>query len=332
MLTLGHLSSIDIMSTFFVSLRNIFIILNPRIRVYYCEECEYIAHPRCVISELVKVFKGDLGGVELKIIGEDFWEEPEEEWDMSSSLTLRDLLSSNDLTVGERVYLSLWFKWDESEAESEVEVAEEDIDEIIRYPFSNQNEFTSFLYHDFNRFWKEEALVVKSSELSLKIVGVQGYSIPVTLAFVLQKLLHKYGDISSASECTLAMKSICFFFLCKVIKSMHTTKFADITKNLLRDWYYYLTFVSLGGKFRIDFVMPHQEMVTRAFAGLQLARLETEIPKKIASLRQEIAFLEGKEDIFNKRSEPSSNPEFIKDSLREGAELKWKTVGQVLFS
>ena len=261
------------------------------------------------IFQIVKVFKGDLGGVELKVIGEDFWEEPEEESDMSSSLTLRDLLSSNDLTVGERVYLSLWFKWDESE-DSEVEVADEDIDEIItRYHFSNQNEFASFLYHDFDRFLKEEALVVKSGDLSLKIVRVQGYSIPETLAFVLQKLLHKYGDISSDSERTPAMKSICFFFLCKVIKSMHTTRFADITKNLLRDWYYYLTFVSLGGKFRIDFVMPHQEMVTRAFAGLQLARLETEIPKKIASLQQEIAklqkeiaFLEGKEDIFNKCS------------------------------
>ncbi|KAL5545320.1 hypothetical protein UlMin_009104 [Ulmus minor] len=318
---------------------------NPRIRVYYYEEYRYVAHPHCVISEILKVLKGDLGGVKLKVIGQDFWEEPEEEWDMSSSLTLLDLLSSNDLTGPEKMYLSLWFKWDESskgEEDSEVEVVDEDIDEITRYPFFNQQEFTSFFFDDFDRFWQNEKLEVKCSELSVKIVRVQGYSIPVTLAPVLQTLLHKYGDISSDSEWTPAMKSVCFFFLCKLINTMHTTRFADITKNLLREWYYYLTFVSQGGKFRIDFLMRQQELVTGAFVGVQLARLEAEIPTKlnkkigklqqdIAKLQQDIANLEAKEDIFNKRFEYSSNPEFIKDSLREGAKLKWKTVGQLLF-
>ncbi|KAL5545319.1 hypothetical protein UlMin_009103 [Ulmus minor] len=310
---------------------------NPRIRVYYCEECQYIAHPHCVISEIVNVFKGDLGGVKVKVIGQDFWDEPEEEWDMSSSLTLLDLLSSNHLTKDEKDTLSLWFKWDKS-SKGEEDSEFEDIDEVIRYPFFNQHEFTSFFYKDFDRFCKEEALVVKSSELSVKIVRVQGYSIPVTLAPLLQTLLHKYPHISDDSDRTPAMKNICFFFLCKLINSMCTTRFADITKNLLREWYYYLTFVSLGGKFRIDFLMRHQEMVTRAFAGVQLARLETGIPKKIgklqqeiAKLQQEIADLKDKEDICNKRLKSSSNPEFIKDRLRQGAELKWKTVGQVLF-
>ncbi|KAL5549899.1 hypothetical protein UlMin_000075 [Ulmus minor] len=313
---------------------------NPRIRVYYCEECQYIAHPCCVISEIVKVFKGDLGDVKLKVIGQDFWEEPQEEWDMSPSLTLLNLLSSNDLTFDEKEFLNECFKWDNSskgEEDSKVEVADEDIDEIItRYPFFNQKEdLTSFFYKDFERFsWSnKEKLVVKSSDLSLKIVGVQGYSIPVTLAPVLQTLLHKYGDISSDSMRTRAMKSICFFFLCKVINSMCTTRFADITKNLLQDWHYYLTFVSFRD-FRMDFLKRYLEMVTRAFFGLQLARLKSEVPtklnKKIVKLQEEITDIKAKQDICNKLFQCSSNPEFIKDSLREGAELKWKTVGQDL--
>ncbi|KAL5545331.1 hypothetical protein UlMin_009115 [Ulmus minor] len=343
---------------------------NPQIRAYYCEECQYIAHPYCVISEIVKVFKGDLAGVELKLIGEDFWEQPqEEEWDMSSSFTLRDLLSSNELDEIEKYRLRRCFKWDKSskgeDEDSKVEVADEDIDEIItRYPFFNQQEdLTSFFYKDLDRFiskalqmeelksitpvkiGNKEKLVIKSTDLSLKIVRVQGYSIPVTLAPILQTLLHKYPDISSGwtwyGDTTPAMKNICFFFLCKVRKSMHTTRFADITKNLLRDWYYYLHFLRYQG-FRIDFLMEPLTKVTRAFAGLQLARLQTEVPtklnkkivklqQKIAKLQEEIADLEAKEDICNKLFESSSDPKFIKDIFREGAELKWKTVDQVLF-
>ncbi|KAL5545315.1 hypothetical protein UlMin_009099 [Ulmus minor] len=314
---------------------------NPQIRVYYCKECQYIAHPHCVISEIVKVFNGDLGGVKLKVIGQDFWEQPqEEEWDMSSSLTLFDLLSSNELDGGEKRDLNRWFKWDISskgeDEDSKVEVADEDIiDEIItRYPFFNQQEdLTSFFFDEFGRFVRKEKLVVNSSDLSLKIVRVQGYSIPVTLAPVLQTLLHKYGDISP-DYWTPAMKSICFFFLCKVRNSMHTTRFAHITKNLLRDWYYYLKFLSFQG-FRIDFLMEPLTKVTRAFVGLQLARLQTEVPtklnKKIVKLQQEIADLKAKEDICNKLFESSSDPKFIKDIFTEGAELKWKTVDQVLF-
>ena len=275
------------------------------------------------IFQIVKVFNGDLGGVKLKVIGQDFWEQPhEEDWDMSSSFTLFDLLSSNELKRYEKDDLNRWFKWDKSskgEEDSKVEVADEDIDEIItRYPFFNQQEeLKRFFFDDFKRFSRSrnERLVVKSSELSLKIVGVQGYSIPVTLAPVLQTLLHKYPHIiSSDSRRTPAMKSICFFFLCKVINSMHTMRFADISKNLLRDWYFYLHFLSEMGKFRIDFVKQHLEMVTGAFVGVQLARLETEVPtklnKKIVKLQLEIADLKAKEEICNKRFESSSNPEF----------------------
>ena len=124
------------------------------------------------IFQIVKVFNGDLGGVKLKVIGQDFWEQPqEEEWDTSSSLTLRDLLSSNELAYYEKYYLNRWFKWDKSskgEEDSKVEVADEDIDEIItRYPFFNQQEvLIRFFYNDFDRFLgNNKKLVVKSSDL-----------------------------------------------------------------------------------------------------------------------------------------------------------------------
>ncbi|KAL5560201.1 hypothetical protein UlMin_036412 [Ulmus minor] len=307
---------------------------NPRIRVYHCKECQYIVHPHCVISEIAKVFKGDLGGVTLKVIGQDFWEQPQEEWDMSSSFTLLDLLSSNHLDELEKGILEERFKWDKSskgEEDSKVEVADEDIDEIItRYPFFNQQEdLTNFFYKDFDEFCsKEKTLVVKSSELSLKIVRVQGYSIPVTLAPILQTLLHKYPDISSDSKCTLAMKSICFFFLCKLINSMCTTTFADITKNLLRHWFFYMGFVNDIGEFRIDFVEQHLKMVTGAFFGLQMFRLETEIPtilnNKLEKLQTQIIQL-------NEYKESSSKHEFIKEHMHLGGELKWKAVAQDLF-
>ncbi|XP_060667572.1 uncharacterized protein LOC132799527 [Ziziphus jujuba] len=43
---------------------------DPRICVYYCEECKFISHVYCVISEVVRILQGDCKDVELRIVGQ----------------------------------------------------------------------------------------------------------------------------------------------------------------------------------------------------------------------------------------------------------------------
>ncbi|XP_024932947.3 uncharacterized protein LOC112488864 isoform X1 [Ziziphus jujuba] len=44
---------------------------DPRLCVYYCEGCKYVAHVQCVISEVLRVLKGELKDVELRIVGQN---------------------------------------------------------------------------------------------------------------------------------------------------------------------------------------------------------------------------------------------------------------------
>ncbi|XP_024924273.3 uncharacterized protein LOC112489657 [Ziziphus jujuba] len=41
---------------------------DPRICVYYCEQCKYIAHVHCVLSEVVRALQGDCRDVDLRIV------------------------------------------------------------------------------------------------------------------------------------------------------------------------------------------------------------------------------------------------------------------------
>ncbi|GMN58987.1 hypothetical protein TIFTF001_028077 [Ficus carica] len=325
---------------------------DPRIRVYHCQECQFVAHVHCLISE------GDLRDVKLKTVGADFWELPDqlqqfnkltEEDQPKSSLTFRDLL--NNLPQNElRWFRREDFEWETSSDEEEnkgkqevsesnthqrlLDLGDESIDELLRFSSFTQKDFRNFT-SALKRNFDDRKLKIKSSDLAMKIVDVEGYMVPFTLAPVLKILLHKYGDIFRNSNRSQEMKSIAFCFVCKVVKQMHSTMVLNITKDLLQDWYFYLEFASWRVKSDIDFLKAPLEKITRAFFGFQLRKLKVDVPrtinKKIAELQSKIAELQSKIAEQKRKLEAcqkfkgtSRKPKFMNECLNEAAQLEWK--------
>ncbi|XP_062076766.1 uncharacterized protein LOC133781713 [Humulus lupulus] len=168
---------------------------NPRIRVYCCWKCKYIAHVHCVISEVINVLKRDLRDVKLKVLGEDFWEFPKEIDHAASPLTLRDLI--HKLNQIELSYLAIFFNWDEGEEVSTTTTEDDNIDEVLKFSNLTEADFMSFIFQEFRSTYLKRKLRIKSSDLALTLVDIKGYSIPLHLASAMNNLLHKYGDIST---------------------------------------------------------------------------------------------------------------------------------------
>ncbi|PON60279.1 C1-like DC1 containing protein [Trema orientale] len=325
---------------------------DPRIRVYYCEKCKYIAHVQCVASEIINILTGNLRGVELKTLGEDIWKSLHER-DIGitaileelgrSPLTLKDII--NELTEREKKNLRIFYKWDDASSDdrrqseeyshdtAQSKLGDEDINWILGLSRFTNKDFDE-LFEEFKRFYLSATLELPSSDLELKIVTVQGYKIPLTLAKVLRALLDKYGDVSSRSKGTIPSKSIVYFILCRVLKRMCSTTVADITKSLLQEWYYHLRFVKFK-LFEIGFALANLERLARAFLGLQAKRLENEIPMiingNISNLQQEIAKLQrevtkekSKLEQCEKYRGSSAKSKFMEACLNEASTLKWK--------
>ena len=247
----------------------------------------------------------------------------------------------------EQGWLNTYYKWKDDLSvfhviplghQDECELGDKDINQILQLSRFTHNDFANF-FKDLDKFCNGTRFKFKASDLGLKIVtSVKGYMIPHILEPVLRTLLAKYGDVSSKKSFrlkTIEGKSMVYFLLCVVVKGMCSTKVGDITKSLLQEWYFHLTFVKTQAKFEIDFALAHLERLVRAFLGLQAKRLQDEIPamlnKKIAKLENEMARLEKEIGEVKSKLErceeyegSSTKSEFMKACLKEASELKWK--------
>ncbi|XP_062080686.1 uncharacterized protein LOC133785469 [Humulus lupulus] len=309
---------------------------DPRIRVYYCEPCKFIAHIHCLTNEIIKTLTGDLKDVELNNLGEDIWKlmmrkgnvefvDIVEEEQGKSPITLKDLLQMDKA-------LKSYYKWNEAPSElkghSEEKVDTKDIDWIVQLSRFTTKNFDEF-WNDLFEFYRNTTMELESGDLGLKIVTVKGHKIPFTLALVLNILLDKYGDVGSHSTKSESRRHIAYFILCKVLKEMCSILVGAITKEHLQKWYYHLTFVQRNG-FRINFAITHLKKLVRSFLGNQAKRLEAEIPtiikKRMAELKQEIKKEElrlEKSEEYNNKSLPKS--EFMEDCLNLASTSKWKS-------
>ncbi|KAM6597304.1 hypothetical protein CsatA_007828 [Cannabis sativa] len=311
---------------------------NPRLRVYYCAKCKYVAHVHCVISEVINILKGDIRDVKLKVLGEDVWEFPNKEINYptlqlhptSSLNTLEDLI--HKLTRRDLDRLKDHFFWDE-ERNKTIEVESQE-DEVLKLSSFTESDFMHYIFKESQFIYFRKKLGIKSSDLALKIVGIKGYFIPFNLASVMKYLLHKYEDISNKYY-SKEFNSIGYYFVCKVMKEMHTTLVADITKNLLQQWYHYLLFASIDARFEVDFLWQFLWKITREFYYQQLRKLvEIEFPmkieKKILELQKKIDEYHAGLDKCKKLRESLNSTEesMVKQGLEKAVEHKWKLATQ----
>ncbi|PON92657.1 hypothetical protein TorRG33x02_115170 [Trema orientale] len=247
-----------------------------RICVYYCQECKFVAHVYCLISEIIKALRG--GNVELRTV-----EINDHRRKRVSSSTLKFCTIVNDLPKDEKGVFQTHF-------------------EMADFDRHSSTKLTRFTRDDFHRLidWLNGYYCLKKQELEypksrMEFVTAEGYTIPKNLARILVLVLRKYGDISRQSDSTPEIKSIAFSFLCEVLNSMSTTKVTYITQYDLKEWYFYVNFARRRG-FSVEFISEKLKDVVRAFLGLQAAaerssepdRFKRDLTRDILELQKEL--------------------------------------------
>ncbi|KAM6581601.1 hypothetical protein CsatA_005375 [Cannabis sativa] len=312
---------------------------DPRLRVYYCGHCKYVAHVHCVISEVMNVLRGgDVRDVKLKVLGEDAWEFPNKDIDYPTTL-LSPLVTLNDLIHKLPDYelglLKIRFNWDEEKEESKVMSNDDDkTDEVLKLSSFTESDFMKFMLDEF--IWSLKKFQIKGNEVALKIVDIKGHLVPFNLVSVMKYLLHKHGDITTNSREFNSKEfiGICFYFVCKVMKEMHTTLVTDITKHLLQQWYHYITFVEFYAGFEVGFLEESLRKITRYFYYQQVSKvLETEFPMKIekkkAELLKKIAEYDAGLENRKKLYECSRKKGTLKEGLEMENNFRWKSASQI---
>ncbi|KAL5562946.1 hypothetical protein UlMin_032693 [Ulmus minor] len=278
--------------------------LDPRIRVYCCADCKYVAHVHCVAYEIAKVFKEESRDVELMAVGDHRWKRGDtllvsKDLDgQEKDLTLKDLLGrltkqEKDLLqtpIDANPYRYEYFR----ERNSRFDRFNTSIEDIERV-----QQFFHFYLWDFSQEIGEFALsegllkLLDEKHLGLKLVHVKDYRVPQTLAPILETLLLEHRDFEGKHSLSGEMKSIACSLLCVVIEKMCRTKVEVITKEILREWHFYLRGILNITGFSITrkFLDRLENEVVPAFFGLEVDRFENDIFDR---LDLEIANLEAK--------------------------------------
>ncbi|KAK3428965.1 hypothetical protein EUGRSUZ_E00385 [Eucalyptus grandis] len=254
------------------------------IPVFHCDNCKYIAHVKCLFSQAKR------GGMKLKIISTEA-QDGEKEVNLDTEEEKDHVETFGDFVKS--------FK-DREKLELE-DVCKKRVAEIIKVlawrknvegSFSNSN--SPFLDEAFLEFRNNLQLGIEhSTSLAVaseddRIVKMVEYKVTQKLAPVLKEVFANYGDVSSEATISSKAKNMVFIMLCGTIRSMATTKIADVSESLLYNWWKYIIFVHLS-KFKIQFAIDRLKVVMRAHYNLQdrnnsVAKRE----KKIMDLSEEI--------------------------------------------
>ncbi|XP_062079872.1 uncharacterized protein LOC133784592 [Humulus lupulus] len=330
---------------------------NPNFRVYCCNDCDYVAHIHCLLSEIMKVIKEDSNDVKLMSLGESRWTDQfidTETDDKAREVTLGELLS-NTLTDQDSAMLNHPFTFgSSSEDKTFVEQYYNFVRREINPPlFDHQlrsieniykiNQFPSFGSDDFKSFFWEllcyrprEGLKLDEKYLRQKVVDIKGYKVPVTLAPILNTLLHQYteSDLFGArvSSWTPGMKSVLATMFCVVCDQMCRTKIEDVTKDVLQNWVFYLN--AIAGARYTNYIILYTFIgrVIERFFYFEAVRYERDNKEKlklrITELEAEMKQCKEKLDMFN--TQMSESLEKIKDPISDTLKLKGKTVDELI--
>ncbi|EXB89652.1 hypothetical protein L484_018755 [Morus notabilis] len=325
-------------------------------RIYYCEECTYAAHIHCLISEIMKVIKGDNKEVVLRALGEERWDQYLGIMESKSmDLTLKHIM--DELTQQEEEMLIHPFGFDDHMSNNRrsrylyyqqlnsrfnLEGSNEDVDKLVQFFLLNAKSDDDFQNFD-NELWyftpEEEGGLLKLLEdkyLRQEVVDVDGYMVPKRLAPVLKAFLHKYGDLRGEKSLSSAMKSITSTLLCTVFDRMCRTKVEDITRDDLKHLHFYLDGIRkiTGfniGRFLFDYVRSPSRFPLNPFLGFEAIRYETKIcenlDNKIATLEAELERCKKNREQLKSETHRSQGSDYMKLCLREASKWKNKYLG-----
>ncbi|KAL5560385.1 hypothetical protein UlMin_036596 [Ulmus minor] len=321
----------------------------------------YFLHPNHSLKlQVMKVLKGDLRNVKLIAVGDSRWKYndtengnermPNEEVEGKSTLTLRHILQR--LTEEERNELmnpfsektfseGFYEKCVEKNSLVERKGHGEDISRLQNLLNVGWLDFFNSYMNEFRYIIPKDGLKLDEIDLKMKVVDVKGYQVPETLAPILKTMIQKKGDLGGKSSLTPEMRSIACTFVCILIDRMSTTKVEDITKDVLRDWFFYWQAIRKITDFDLDFLYFHLTKLIRVFLGSEAFKFQnemveklqqriTDIPQQMAELQTELKSSKVNLEKLKSFGE-SSTSDFTRDNLRDYSKLKWKDACEGLF-
>ncbi|KAF4363345.1 hypothetical protein G4B88_002092 [Cannabis sativa] len=263
---------------------------DPYIRIYCCKDCDFAAHIHCLLIEF-----------------------------LTDTLTDQDkALLSDPFTFGYS-----------SDVKTYVDQMYKSCTQANYLLFDNQfrssiekiyqiNHFPSFTSNDYQNFFSElllyrpkEGLKLDEKYLRQKVVDIKGYKVPLTLAHILNTLLHQYTESDLFGESvwnwTPGIKSVFATTFCMVCDQMCRTNINDVTKHLLQDWFFYLNAI-VGNRYEKD--------------------IKEKLQGRITDLEAELNKCKEKLDMFN--THMTQTMEKIKDPINDALSFKEKTVDQII--
>ncbi|XP_030533634.1 uncharacterized protein LOC115743130 [Rhodamnia argentea] len=240
--------------------------IGPQTPLYHCDFCKLIAHVECIFSRVDRGEDLQMIHPETKQDGRKEGNSESKEAAMQHGETFRrmvDSLNKKEEAELEDVYrrrvveIIKVLAWRKNARGSS--------DGVPKSPFLDEafSEFRKRLPHDIRRM---TSLAVASEDEMVRPVAE--YKMTWKLAPVLKKLFTIHGDLSEESNLSRKPKNLVFVMLCGTIYSMDSTKVAEVTEELLYNWWKYLMFVHLS-RFKIEFAIDRLKLVMRAHYNLR---------------------------------------------------------------
>lgn len=297
--------------------------MGPQTPLYYCDDGELIAHVNCIFSTAdrdedltmiraeTKQDGGNEGNSETNVAA---MQHVETFGKLVNSLNPKEESELEDVYKRRVVEIIRVLAWRNNARGSSSDVP--------KSPFLDEAflEFSKRLPHDIRRI---NSLAVASE--GERVVQVAEYKMTKKLAPVLKELFASHGDLSEESNLTPKPKILVFVMLCGTIYSMDNTKVADVTEELLYNWWKYLMFIHLS-RFKIKFAIDRLKVVMRAHhTNLHDDNNCLRIAVEIKELSEEIKVAQKKLDGLTeeRKSMPDATDENLVEACSKNARA-WK--------
>ncbi|KAJ7968268.1 Cysteine/Histidine-rich C1 domain family protein [Quillaja saponaria] len=302
---------------------------DPRVQVYWCADCKYIADVKCVISEV------EIDGVGFRAVGE-----PTEDADVnmkaldSTLANIMENLSKDDEQELNVLLAPLRVESEDKVTPNEVQQEHDYRKDYLPYTDKDLHQLMGRLCSACLTNNSKE-MVISNREFEQNLVVVGGYMISWKLVPVLKELLGKYKNFTpDNSNFTPEVKAVCIFFLCWVVNSMRKETIVYVTETKLAYWWYYLNALLHKG-FKIDFLIEHLKRVIQAYFGLQAIKQSKEIVDSLniesilaSSVQKRNKLTEKLQKLQEDHKQyetymTSRRPRLIQKCLKEAFELQW---------
>ncbi|KAB1211717.1 hypothetical protein CJ030_MR6G022433 [Morella rubra] len=262
---------------------------DPRLCVYYCSKCKFVAHVHCVMSEVLSILKGEHGVVDMRTVGtrmtiENIRQSAENiaEKGENKGPSVREMINSLNEDEKEELASCCFqpLRWNIGKIVV-TSIFEDQKDGSNEEDFKVLMNRLEWSIADPTKQWKFE-------EYEQESVNVEGYMLPPELAPILTDIFAKYGDVSRESKLKhKVVKSILLSCLCWTVNKMCKTLVVEISEDLLTLWWCNLKGMQTAG-FKVEFIVDRLNKVTHSYFVIEARKQESGMSEELEAISKEV--------------------------------------------